>query len=156
MVRASKASSCQCQSHNSHGVNPSILRHSVFWGAADEALLNKVHKRKNPKHPLLKMFCKSSACDWKINIKINIISPRRINYKILKCTLSVHWKNFAPCSVCTEWPEFSTFFQSSDKYPKNTYFTKLIWKLEIGLKATNKKLCFSPSYREFLHMISMH
>jgi hypothetical protein len=30
---------------NSPGVDPSILRHSGIWGAADEAVLNNVHKK---------------------------------------------------------------------------------------------------------------
>jgi hypothetical protein len=36
-------SACQCQSRNSPGFDPSILRRSGIWGTADEALLNKVH-----------------------------------------------------------------------------------------------------------------
>jgi hypothetical protein len=36
---------CQCQSHNSPGFDPSILRHSGILGAADEAVLNNVHKK---------------------------------------------------------------------------------------------------------------
>ncbi len=34
---------CQFQSRNSPGLNPSILQYSGIWGAADEAVLNKVH-----------------------------------------------------------------------------------------------------------------
>ncbi len=37
------------------GFDPSILRHSGIWGAADEAVLNIVHKKKNPKNPLLEV-----------------------------------------------------------------------------------------------------
>jgi len=40
--RVVRASDCQCRSHNSPGFNPSILRHSGIWGAADKAALNKV------------------------------------------------------------------------------------------------------------------
>ncbi len=39
------ASSCQSQSCNSSGFDPSILRHSGIWGAADEAVLNNVHNK---------------------------------------------------------------------------------------------------------------
>ncbi len=49
--RVVRASGCQCQSHNSPGFDPSVLRHSGIWGAADEAVLNNVHP-KNP--PLIK------------------------------------------------------------------------------------------------------
>ncbi len=38
-----RASGCQCQSRNSPKFDPSILRHSGIWGAADEAVLNNVH-----------------------------------------------------------------------------------------------------------------
>jgi hypothetical protein len=31
---------------NSAGFDPSLLRHSVIWGAADEAVLNNVHLKK--------------------------------------------------------------------------------------------------------------
>ncbi len=40
----------QCQHCNSLGFPPSFLRHSGIWGAADEAVLNKV--KKNLKIPL--------------------------------------------------------------------------------------------------------
>jgi hypothetical protein len=35
-------SDLQCQSFISPGLNPGILRHSGIWGAANEAVLNKV------------------------------------------------------------------------------------------------------------------
>ncbi len=43
--RVITASDCQCQSRNSPGFDPSILRHSGVRGAADEAVLNKVHRK---------------------------------------------------------------------------------------------------------------
>jgi hypothetical protein len=44
-----RASSCQCQSRNSSpGFDPSILRHSGIWGAADAAVLNNVHLKNKP------------------------------------------------------------------------------------------------------------
>ncbi len=45
-----RASDCQCTSCNGPGFDPSIRRHSGIWGAADEAVLNKVWK-KNKKSP---------------------------------------------------------------------------------------------------------
>ncbi len=42
-VRVVRASDSQCRSRN---CAPSILRHSGTWGAADEAVLNKVHTKK--------------------------------------------------------------------------------------------------------------
>ncbi len=38
------ASGCQCQSRNSPWSDLSIHRHSEIWGAADEAVLNNIHK----------------------------------------------------------------------------------------------------------------
>jgi hypothetical protein len=47
-----RASDCQCRSRNSPGFDPGILRHSGIWGAADEAVLNTVHRsKKNAKNP---------------------------------------------------------------------------------------------------------
>ncbi len=47
-TRLVRASGCQCQIATVLSLDPSILRHSVIWGAADEAVL----KRKNPKKKL--------------------------------------------------------------------------------------------------------
>ncbi len=40
-----RASDSQCRSRNCPGFDLSILRHSGIWGAADEAVLNIVHKK---------------------------------------------------------------------------------------------------------------
>jgi hypothetical protein len=48
-----RASDCRCRSWNSPGIDPSILRHSGIWGAAVEAVLNKVHKKSNCKKVIL-------------------------------------------------------------------------------------------------------
>ncbi len=44
--RVVRAPDCQSQSPNSPGFDPSILRHIGIWGAAYEAVWNKVQKRK--------------------------------------------------------------------------------------------------------------
>jgi hypothetical protein len=41
--RVARASDSQCRSRNCPGFDPSILRHRGISGAADEAVLNKVH-----------------------------------------------------------------------------------------------------------------
>jgi hypothetical protein len=46
--RVVRASDSQCRSRNCTGFDPSILRHIVIWGAADEAEFNK-YRVKNPK-----------------------------------------------------------------------------------------------------------
>ncbi len=54
-----RASDSQCRSRNCPGFDPSILRHSGIWGAADEAVLNIVPKQKKKiqkSHPL-SMYC---------------------------------------------------------------------------------------------------
>ncbi len=57
-----RASDFQCQSRNSPGFDPSILRHSGISGAADEAVLNTVHrKNKIKKIPLFEMWLLSCA-----------------------------------------------------------------------------------------------
>ncbi len=40
-----RASDCQCRTHNSPGFDPSILRYSVIWGAADEAVHQYIEKK---------------------------------------------------------------------------------------------------------------
>jgi hypothetical protein len=42
--RVVRVSGCQCQSRNTPGFDPSILRYGGILGAADEAVLNAVHK----------------------------------------------------------------------------------------------------------------
>jgi hypothetical protein len=41
-----RASDCQCTCCNGSGIDPSIRRHSGIWGAADEAVLNILWKKK--------------------------------------------------------------------------------------------------------------
>ncbi len=50
-IQLFRASSCQYQSSNSPGLDPSILRHSGILGTADEAVLSNVHWKKNQKKP---------------------------------------------------------------------------------------------------------
>ncbi len=49
---AARASDSQCRSRSCPGFDPSILRHSVIWGAADEAVLNKVLWKEEKIHPV--------------------------------------------------------------------------------------------------------
>jgi hypothetical protein len=58
--RLVRESDSQCRSSNCPGFDPSILRHSGIWRAADEALLNIVHKKKkiqkNPPFKKIKYY----------------------------------------------------------------------------------------------------
>jgi hypothetical protein len=58
LSRVVRASESQCSSRNCPGFDPSILRHSGIWRAADETVLNTVHK-KTQEPPL--MWC----CTWR-------------------------------------------------------------------------------------------
>ncbi len=53
--RVVRASDSQCRGRNCPGFDPSILRQSGIWGAADETVLNTVPSIKNQKIPLLKI-----------------------------------------------------------------------------------------------------
>jgi hypothetical protein len=44
--RVVRASDCQCRRRNSPGFDPSFLPHSGILGAADESVLNTVHRKK--------------------------------------------------------------------------------------------------------------
>ncbi len=55
-----RVSDCQCTSCNGPGFDPSIRRHSGIWGAADEAVLNIVRKKREkipPKNIFKKRIC---------------------------------------------------------------------------------------------------
>ena len=54
--REVRASGCQCQSRNSPGFDPSILRHSGICGAADEVVLNTIHRKKKIQKTSVCMF----------------------------------------------------------------------------------------------------
>ncbi len=66
--RAVKANDSQCRSRNCPGFDPSILRHSGIWGAANEAELNIVYKKKkkSPKNSPLNFFITDQAMHEKI------------------------------------------------------------------------------------------
>ncbi len=70
--RKVRASDCQCQSRNSPGFDPSIIRHSGFWGAADEASMNNVH---SPGKKLSKTnrWSFSRACPFKGEWSIKLV-----------------------------------------------------------------------------------
>ncbi len=59
-------SDCQCRSP---GFDPRILRHTGIWRAADEAVLNKVHRKKSQKSPCLPIagFTKKCRLSWLTN-----------------------------------------------------------------------------------------
>ncbi len=56
--RVVTASDSQCRSRVCPGFDPSILRHSGIWGAADEAVLNILHKKIQKNSPII--FCTSA------------------------------------------------------------------------------------------------
>ncbi len=60
--RLARASDCQCQSRNSRGFDPSVLRHSGTWGAADEAVLKEVHKKYSDVYRPSEPYGQDSKC----------------------------------------------------------------------------------------------
>ncbi len=88
--RVVRASDCQCKSP---GFDPSILRHSGIWGAADEAVLNKVHRKKIKKIPLF-------------------------SYSVFTSTQTSHslkWSRKKICSVCTSAIPFERGLQCQNR-----------------------------------------
>jgi hypothetical protein len=59
--RVVRTCNCQCRSRNCPRFDPSILRHSGIWGAADEALLNKVL---NPLVRVHSLHCTPAILDF--------------------------------------------------------------------------------------------
>jgi hypothetical protein len=56
MLPSQSVCNSQCRNRNCPGFDPSTLRHSGIWGAADEAVLNIVHKNKKLNPNLLYRF----------------------------------------------------------------------------------------------------
>ncbi len=54
--RAVRATDSQWRSRNGLGLDPSILRHSGIWGAADEAVLTEHKKKKEKKVFFMNQF----------------------------------------------------------------------------------------------------
>ncbi len=82
--RVVRASGCLCQSCDSRGFNPSILRHSGIWGASDEAVLNKVMKRKKEKKSPFQM---KKMGEWNQHLKESL--KRRISFEVLHKLISI-------------------------------------------------------------------
>ncbi len=62
-----RASDCQCTSCNGPGFDSSIRLHSGIWGAADEAVLNIVRKKKiPPKNIYKKNYYLTVTAQWKL------------------------------------------------------------------------------------------
>ncbi len=59
--RVVRAHDSQCLSHNCPGFDASILRHSGIRGAADDAVLNIVHKKKSKKSRFTKKLKEHGA-----------------------------------------------------------------------------------------------
>ncbi len=94
--RMVRASGCQCRSRISPGFDPSILRHSGIWGAADpEAVLNTVHSKKIKNPPFKKKVINSRVCTLHLSENISFED------------IEVLWMTSPACSWGTrglEWP----------------------------------------------------
>jgi hypothetical protein len=91
-----RASDCQCTSCNGPGFDPSIRRHSGIWGAADEAVLNIVRKKKIIlSYSILEPRC----CPGHSKEKFRTF----LTHSETLLTLSVHWVRLCLRWVYTEW-----------------------------------------------------
>ncbi len=66
---------------NSLGFDPTIFRHSGIWGAADEAVLNNVHKniKKNP--PVKTIIVWGAQCHCMRNATMTVLSIVAYTFK---------------------------------------------------------------------------
>ncbi len=69
-TRVVKMSGCQCQSRNSPGFDPSVLRYSGIWGAADEAVLNNANNKRKLKPKKSPFWSSSNWCKRLINMTL--------------------------------------------------------------------------------------
>jgi hypothetical protein len=90
--REIRASDCQCQSRNSPGFDPSIPRHSRIRGAADEAVLNKVHKKIQNIHLLNVGSGSGSGSALKCKVESGSVSASKRRY-------STHYTTMALISI---------------------------------------------------------
>ncbi len=85
--RVVRAFDSQCCSRNCPGFDPSILRHSGIWGAADEAVLSIVHK-KIQKTPLKKVIWQRGWGEWYQSNRYHFAYNRRWFLDTLKGLIS--------------------------------------------------------------------
>ncbi len=101
-----RASDCQCTSCNGPGFDPSIRRHSKIWGAADEAVLNIVRKKKRKNPP--KNYLKKK--------KKNISMPRNIVVcRLCAAVLSAEKQQRAYCPMCAGVAGFDLAYHDSPR-----------------------------------------
>ncbi len=81
--RVVRASDSHCHTRNCPGFDPSILRHSGIWRAADETVLNRVSylKRKNPKKSPL-YLSKDGSCSKYYSRRLSLLSSVEILSKL--------------------------------------------------------------------------
>jgi hypothetical protein len=93
--RMIRASDCQCRSRNSSGFDPSILRHSGIWAAADpEAVLNTINSKKNKKNPPVKKKARNSRV-------CNLHLSESISSEVLRMALpACSWGTLGLCCSC--------------------------------------------------------
>jgi hypothetical protein len=79
------APDCQCTSCNGPGFDPSILRQSGIWGAADEAVLNIVRKIKDKKSPQNIFKKKIVLSLWAKNVRQK--QRQKLIQEVTTCTI---------------------------------------------------------------------
>ncbi len=101
-----RASDCQCTSCNGPGFDPSIRPHSGIWGAADEAVLNIVRKKKKKSPPkILKKTCRPTVrkprtlCPSAVSESTFLNLPK---YRVALCEISEF-------RICLKWCWYDVF-----------------------------------------------
>ncbi len=107
--REVRASDSQCQSRSCPGFDPSILRHSGIWGAADDTVLNKVleNSKKSPwkkRDSNTSLWCQPAAWSWIFVILVPNTSKSagKVSVKYFLLFLKKIWPVF-PFFSCHFW-----------------------------------------------------
>ncbi len=123
-------SDCQCRRRNSPGFDSSILRHSGIWGAADEAVLNTVH-RKNPKN----FLCLTMSCPrvWKRlrDFMIKNIHERNVRNADIYISSCLWQKNAGLMHNCSKQSHRKNRFFCVHKFSYFCTRTYSIWSFKI-------------------------
>jgi hypothetical protein len=119
-----RASDCQCTSCNGPaGFDPSIRRHRGIWGAADEAVLNRVRKNRRKKKYL---FC------YKYDIFRRVCTRSCLSH-----TQSIHTTviTFLKRVSCAHYKEVRKYFlkdffcKKAAPFAWPSYFSEITWKV---------------------------
>ncbi len=139
--RVVRASGFQCQSPNSPGFDPRILRLSGIWGAADNAVLNNIYnKLKKSSFKPKKSLCPSPT--WPTYICSSTVSPHVSSNRFLCPVPSSHslfLLFLMSVRICITTPHLTTRLRKSACHGPNIFKdTKPNPKFRLFLRLTSK------------------